>query len=93
MSSRLDSLMSSSEFLSRFTSVRKPIWLLGDGLLYNKDKFKAEGICFLDQNYWSPHANKVYKLGRQMALNSMFADPVNLTPFYLNRPNVVVKIR
>ena len=88
-----DSLMSSSEFLSRFTSVRKPIWLLGDGLLYNKDKFKAEGICFLDQNYWSPHANKVYKLGRQMALNSMFADPVNLTPFYLNRPNVVVKIR
>jgi tRNA threonylcarbamoyladenosine biosynthesis protein TsaB len=88
-----DSLMSSSEFLSRFACVRKPIWLLGDGLVYNKDKFRTEGIRFLDEKYWSPRANKVYKLGRQMAKKSIFADPVNLTPFYMNRPNLVVKTR
>lgn len=88
-----DSLMSSMEFLSRFVNDRKPIWLLGDGLVYNKDKFQAEGINFLDRKYWSPHANKVHKLGRLMAQKSAFADPVNLTPFYLNRPSVTVKMR
>jgi len=88
-----DTLMSSSEFLSRFACAGKPVWLLGDGLVYNKDRFKTEGIRFLDEKYWSPRASKVYKLGRKMALNSMFADPVKLTPFYLNRPNIVVKNR
>jgi tRNA threonylcarbamoyladenosine biosynthesis protein TsaB len=88
-----DSLMSSSEFISRFACTEKPIWLLGDGLVYNKDKFIDEGIRFVDEKYWSPRASKVYKLGRQMALNSMFADPVKLTPFYLNRPNIKVKTR
>ena len=88
-----DSLMSSSDFLSRFACAGKPIWLLGDGLVYNKERFKDKGIRFLDVKYWSPRASKVYKLGRKMALNSMFADPVNLTPFYLNRPNIVVKTR
>lgn len=88
-----DSLMSSSEFLSRFACARKPVWLLGDGLVYNKDKFNIDGVRFLDEKYWSPRASKVYKLGRQMALNSMFADPVKLSPFYLNRPNIIVKTR
>ncbi len=88
-----DSLMSSSEFLSRFAFDRKPIWMLGDGLVYNKNKFRAEGISFLDKKYWSPRAKKVHMLGLQMARKSIFADPVNLTPFYLNRPNIVVKTR
>lgn len=88
-----DSLMSSSEFLSRFAGTQKSIWLLGDGLVYNKDKFRAEGIRFIDEKYWSPHAKKVHMLGWQMAQKSIFADPVNLTPFYLNRPNIVVKTR
>jgi tRNA threonylcarbamoyladenosine biosynthesis protein TsaB len=88
-----DSLLSSSEFLSRFACDREPIWLLGDGLVYNKSKFMAEGVNFLGQKYWSPRANKVHKLGRMMARKSIFADPVNLTPFYLSKPNIVVKTR
>jgi tRNA threonylcarbamoyladenosine biosynthesis protein TsaB len=88
-----DSLISSSEFMSRFVCEQEPIWLLGDGLVYNKNSFQAEGIEFLEQKYWSPHASKVHRLGRLMAKKSMFADPVNLTPFYLNRPDVVVKNR
>ena len=88
-----DSLMSSSEFLSRFACDREPIWLLGDGLVYNKNKFETEGINFLDQKYWSPRASKVHKLGRLMARKSIFEDPVNLTPFYLSRPNIIVKAR
>ena len=86
-----DSLTSSSEFLARFVCEQKPIWLLGDGLLYYKDRFRVEGVHFIDEKYWSPRAKKVHMLGWQMAKKSMFADPVNFTPFYLRRPDVVMK--
>lgn len=88
-----DSLMSASEFIKKFAGKDKPVWLLGDGLLYHKDKFKAEGIYFLQEKYWSPRANKVHMLGWQMARQAMFADPINLTPFYLSRPDVKIKPR
>ena len=88
-----DSLMSSSEFLARFACVQDIVWLLGDGLVYHRDKFEADGIGFLAEKYWSPRANKVHMLGWQMAKKSIFADPVNLTPFYLSRPDIKIKPR
>ncbi len=88
-----DTLMSASEFKTKFAGKNKPVWLLGDGLLYHKDKFKAKGICFLQEKYWSPRANKVHMLGWQMARQAVFADPANLTPFYLSRPDVKIKPR
>ena len=86
-----DSLMTASQFIDKFAGSDVPIWLLGDGLLYYKDKFKAKGICFLDQKYWSPKASKVYLLGWQKALAGQFADPVTLTPNYLLRPDAEEK--
>ncbi len=88
-----DSLMSASEFIVKFTGKNKPIWLLGDGLVYHRDKFKAKGVCFFEEKYWSPRANKVHMLGWQMARQAVFADPINLTPFYLRRPDVKIKSR
>jgi len=81
-----DSLMTASQFIEKFAGSDMPIWLLGDGLLYYKDKFKAEGVRFLDQKYWSPRASKVYLLGWQKALADQFADPVTLIPNYLRPP-------
>jgi len=86
-----DSLMTASQFIEKFAGSDVPIWLLGDGLLYYKDKFKAKGICFLEQKYWSPRASKVYELGWQKALAGRFADPVTLTPNYLLRPDAEEK--
>lgn len=87
-----DSLMSASQFIEKFPPTGSgAIWLLGDGLLYYKDKFKAEGIRFLDQKYWSPRAGKVYLLGWQKALADQFADPVTLTPNYLRPPEAEEK--
>lgn len=88
-----DSLMSASEFIERFACEEKPIWLLGDGLVYCKEKFEAEGVCFFDRKYWSPRANKVHELGWHLAKKSMFADPVGLTPFYLCRPDIKVRLK
>ena len=86
-----DSLMSTSQFLGRFAGKAKPVWLLGEGLVYYADKFKAEGVRFLDEQYWAPRAEKVHLLGWKMASAGQFADPVTLQPKYLRRPEAEVK--
>ncbi len=88
-----DSLMTSSQFLARFACDENPIWLLGDGLLYYKDKFKADNTRFLEQKYWSPQASKVHLLGWKKALTTQFEDPLTLTPNYLLRPDIKIKPR
>lgn len=81
-----DSLMTASAFLKSFAGDTTPIWLLGVGLVYYKDKFEADGIRFLDKQYWSPKAEKVHSLGWKMAQQGRFADPLTLTPTYLRKP-------
>ncbi len=88
-----DSLMTALQFIEKFADSDLSIWLLGDGLLYYKDKFKAGGIKFLDQKYWSPRASKVHLLGWQKALAGRFADPVTLTPNYLLRTDAEEKLK
>jgi len=83
-----DCLMRPEQFIAEFAGRAKEIWLLGDGLVYYKDKFEAEGVRFFDEKHWSPRAAKVYLLGRQMAGKGEFADPLMLTPEYLRGPDV-----
>jgi len=86
-----DSLMTAARFLDEFAQPGHPIYLLGDGLLYHNDKFKADGTRLLDQKYWGPRASNVHFLGWQMALAHQFADPVTLTPKYIRRPEAQEK--
>jgi tRNA threonylcarbamoyladenosine biosynthesis protein TsaB len=86
-----DCLMRPEQFITEFAGWAKEIWLLGDGLVYYKDKFEAEGVRFFDEKHWSPRAAKVYVLGRQMATRGEFADPLTLVPNYLRRPDVKTK--
>ena len=88
-----DSLMTASQFRYRFADKTKQIWLLGEGLVYYADKFKAEGIRFLDEQYWNPRAEKVHMLGWKMACAGQFADPVTLKPRYLRRPEAEEKCK
>ena len=88
-----DSLMTISQFHDSFACQNKPIRLLGDGLLYYKDKFQTEGVHFFHEDYWSPRAGKVLLLGRQMALQEQFADALTLTPNYLRKPDFTIKSR
>jgi len=88
-----DSLMTISQFHDMFACEDKPIRLLGDGLLYYKDKFQAGGVHFFHEKYWSPRAGKVLLLGRQMALKEQFADALTLTPNYLRKPDITIKSR
>lgn len=83
-----DSLMTASQFLDKFAAADQSIWLLGEGLVYHKDKFKTQGVKFLDQTLWYPRAAKVHLLGYQKALQGQFADALTLQPTYLRKPEI-----
>lgn len=86
-----DSLMTASQFLDTFADPADRIHLLGDGLLYHKDKFESPGAQVLDEKYWGPQAAKVHALGYQLARAGEFADPLKLIPKYIRRPEAEVK--
>jgi tRNA threonylcarbamoyladenosine biosynthesis protein TsaB len=83
-----DCLMRPEEFVNQFTKAQQPVWLLGEGLVYYAEAFRAEGILIIEPTYWPADARKLYKVGWEMALAEQFADPVTLVPFYLREPDV-----
>lgn len=85
-----DSLITAGELIERFAGER-PLGVLGDGLLYHRDRFAAAGVHVLPQRYWSPQASMVHALGYQKAQAGLFADALTLTPFYLRGPLVTLK--
>ena len=54
-------------------------------------EFIAHNTRILDEQYWSPQASNVHRLGYQKARAGLFADPLTLTPFYLRGPLVTLK--
>ncbi len=88
-----DCLMTARQFLENFADNSQPIWMLGEGLVYYKNKFKADGIKFLNERYWNPQAKKVHLLGWQKALAGRFADHLTLQPIYLREPDIKEKQR
>jgi tRNA threonylcarbamoyl adenosine modification protein YeaZ len=86
-----DSLITAEEFLARFTD--KPIMLIGEGLVFYKDKFAHKNVDVLDEKFWNPSAANVHKLGWELAKNGQFADPLTLTPNYIRGPDAIVKQR
>jgi len=82
-----DTLMKASEFVKKFAGGDQPLWLLGEGLLYYKDKFAADGIKVINEQYWATRASGIYKAGRRMAKNGDFTDPKALSPLYLRKTN------
>ena len=81
-----DSLMTAEQFLGKVVGKDGPVWLLGEGLVYHKDKFQADTVRFLPENCWRPTAVKVHLLGWNMALQGRFAEALALQPTYLRRP-------
>lgn len=88
-----DCLMTARQFLENFADNSQPIWMLGEGLVYYKNKFKADGIKFLNERYWNPQAKKVHLLGWEKALAGRFADHLTLQPVYLREPDIKEKKR
>jgi len=86
-----DCLITAPEFIEKCAGSEVPVWLLGEGLVYYKDKFKAPGIEFLEKRYWYPKASKVHQEGWKLALEDKFSDPITLSPVYLRKAIVSEK--
>ena len=86
-----DCLMTADEVLDKLADSDEPLWLLGEGLVYYKDKFKADSVNFFDESLWSPMASQVYRLGLRKAAEGQFEDPVQSAPIYLRRPDAKEK--
>jgi tRNA A37 threonylcarbamoyladenosine modification protein TsaB len=83
--------MTAEEFIDRFTN--QPVALIGEGLVFYKDKFAHKNIRVLDEKFWNPSAANIHRLGWQLALQCQFADPLTLTPNYVRGPDAIVKQR
>jgi len=86
-----DSLMTAEEFLEKFTDSGKQIALIGEGLVFYKDKFAHKNVSVLDEKFWNPSAANIHRLGWQKAQLGEFADPLTLIPNYIRGPDAVVK--
>ncbi len=85
-----DCLMTTEQFLERFADSRPAMGLLGEGLVYYANKFKAAGIDVIDQQYWWPQASNVHQIGWNKSLNGDFTEPLALQPMYLRQPQLGV---
>ena len=83
-----DTLMGAEEFVRLFARSDNPVRLLGEGLVYYKDKFKSDGIEFFDESLWSPDAKNVYIIGHKLLIQGKFADPLTLVPSYIRKPQL-----
>ncbi|MEN8128197.1 MAG: tRNA (adenosine(37)-N6)-threonylcarbamoyltransferase complex dimerization subunit type 1 TsaB [Planctomycetota bacterium] len=70
---------------------KKNVGLLGEGLVYYAEKFKAPFTYLLDEPYWAATAAGLFRVGNRMAEQGLFTDPLALTPNYLRKPDAVVK--
>ena len=61
-----DSLMTAQEIIDGFAGPGL-LGVLGDGLLYHREEFAGRIVVVLPEQYWSPHAANVHRLGRQKA--------------------------
>jgi tRNA threonylcarbamoyl adenosine modification protein YeaZ len=85
------SLMTADHLVTQFAKAQRPLWLLGEGLVYYKDKFETGGIEFFDESLWTPKASLVHRIGWEKALCGQFAEPMSLVPFYIQRLDIRIK--
>lgn len=75
--------------LERLAGQKKTVYLLGEGLVYYADTFKAPYTAILDKKYWVPTAEGLFRVGRKRAAQGKFADPETLAPLYIRQPEAI----
>jgi len=85
-----EDLLSAEQFRQKFTDSQEPVYLLGEGLVYYCSDFETENIKVLDEKYWTPKASNVYRLGAKKAKQQKFTPAVELTPKYIQNPDIKI---
>lgn len=74
------------EFAKLVDAAPSPIAVIGEGIEYHRDVIESKSVQILDRALWWPRAANVHRIGWQFASQGQFTDPVQLTPFYVRRP-------
>lgn len=82
-------LIRAEDLMSYLEKLKKPVYLLGEGLLYYSDRFKSDFSHILDQKYWSAKASGLFYAGKKLAAKGQYADPLALKPAYIRKPEAV----
>lgn len=69
----------------------RPLAILGEGLRWHHDKLSGPDIFTLPEEYWQPLARNVHRCGLLRAQAGLYAQPDQLIPLYLRRPEAVEK--
>lgn len=81
-----DSLLTADEFRERFCGKGERVAVLGEGLVYHKEKFEGDGCFAVGEEYWSPRASNIIRLGWAKAKDGKFEDALSMEPKYIRRP-------
>lgn len=85
-----DCMIKAEDFVEKYANPGDPIWVMGEGLVYYKDKFDIDGVEVADSEYWAASAKNTYLAGRKMAEAGEFTSAEELIPSYIRRPEAVV---
>jgi len=84
-------LLRPENFIENYTSDLKPIFLLGEGLLYYKDRFAHPNTVICPETLWYPSAANVHRLAYPKVIAGQFEPPQTLRPQYLRDPDAKPK--
>jgi len=84
-----DAVIQPDTFLQQALSAHGRLTLLGEGLVYYRKRFEADGVRILPEQTWYPRAAVVYRIAREYARHGRFADPVDLVPAYIQGPDAI----
>lgn len=72
----------------------KPVHLIGEGIDYHRTAIPSSNdVIVTAPDSWRARASVVWRIGREMAERSEFADPWTLTPIYIRLPEAEEKWR
>jgi tRNA threonylcarbamoyladenosine biosynthesis protein TsaB len=72
--------------------MKRPLWIVGEGIPYHRDAFSSlDGIEFMDEMFWRPKAENVYRLGMELARQNQFVPYDQLIPSYIRLPEAEEK--
>lgn len=71
----------------------RPVNLLGEGIPYHEKFVNADpNVVLTPPELWSARAVAVFKIGMEMASRGEFANPDQLTPIYIRKPEAQEKL-
>ncbi len=72
-------------------TAQRPVAVLGEGVPYHREAIDRIGADVLPEEHWPAQAEHVHAVGCELAARGQYANPRDLIPIYLRRPEAEEK--